>query len=495
MNMTAATPAISLQTPALWHEQCFYAGRWQNGGAGEDIEVVNPATDKVIARVPSLSQSELEKALTAAQQGFEYWRALTALERSARLRRWFELMQTHKEDLARIMTAEQGKPINESRGEIDYAASYIEWFAEEAKRGYGEMIPASKAGQHLLVRPEPIGVSVAITPWNFPAAMITRKAAAALAAGCSMVVKPASMTPLSALALAHLAEQAGIDKGAFSVVTGDSATVGKVFTESRLVKKLSFTGSTSVGRKLMEQCAPNLQKLSLELGGNAPFIVFDDADVELAVKGAIGSKFRNTGQTCVCPNRFLVQAGIHDTFVAALKKAMSELNVGDGFDEQVQQTSLINAGAVDKVKRHYLDALEKGAECELGDEPGTLEHNRVAPILLTGVTPKMQLWQEETFGPVAPVLQFTTEAEGIELANATPFGLAAYFYTQNLDRSWRVGQALESGMVGVNEGGISNAMAPFGGIDQSGFGREGGRQGMQEYQQLKYLCYGPASSD
>lgn len=494
MTSNANTPAFKLECPELWREQCFFAGTWSAGSSGESIEVVNPATDEILARVPKLSAKDLDHALTAAHQGFIFWRGLSAPERAAKLRRWFELMQEHKEDLARIMTAEQGKPIAESRGEIDYAASYIEWFAEEAKRGYGEMIPASKPGQHLLVRPEPIGVSVAITPWNFPAAMITRKAAAALAAGCSMVVKPASMTPLSALALAYLAQQAGIEDSVFSVVTGDSETVGKAFTESTLVKKLSFTGSTSVGRKLMAQCAPNLQKLSLELGGNAPFVVFDDADVALAVKGAIGSKFRNSGQTCVCPNRFLVQAGIHDKFVAALKHAMSELKVGDGFDESVKQTSLINAGAVDKVKRHYDDALAKGAECVLGDVPGSLPHNRVAPILLVGVTPKMQLWQEETFGPVAPIMKFTTEQEGIELANSTPFGLAAYFYTQDVDRSWRVGEALESGMVGVNEGGISNAMAPFGGVDQSGFGREGGRQGIQEYQQLKYLCYGPARS-
>src|SRR5690554_693437 len=492
--MTLTANPLELNHPSLWREQCFYAGQWRSGSSDKIIEVLNPATDQLLAKVPVLARADLEQALSAAQQGFLHWRGLTAPVRAAKLRRWFELMQQHKEDLARIMTAEQGKPIAESRGEIDYAASYIEWFAEEAKRGYGELIPASKTGQHLLVKPEPIGLCVAITPWNFPAAMITRKAAAALAAGCAMVVKPASMTPLSALALAYLAQQAGIDQSVFSVVTGDSDTIAKAFTESQLVKKLSFTGSTQVGRTLMAQCAPNLQKLSLELGGNAPFIVSDDADIALAVKGAMAAKFRNTGQTCVCPNRFLVQAGIHDKFVAALKTAMTKLTVGDGFAANVQQTSLINAAAVDKVQRHYDDALVKGATCVLGERPGALPHNRVAPILLTHVNPDMQLWQEETFGPMAPVLKFTTEQQAIELANATPFGLAAYFYTRDLDRSWRVGEALQSGMVGINEGGISNPMAPFGGIDQSGFGREGGRQGLQEYQQLKYLCYGQAVS-
>jgi succinate-semialdehyde dehydrogenase/glutarate-semialdehyde dehydrogenase len=381
---------MGLKHPALWREQCFYAGKWRSGVSNQTIEVVNPANNEPLATVPALTAEDVTQALQAAQQGFTRWRQLPAPERGAKLRRWFELMLEHQEDLARIMTAEQGKPIAESRGEIAYAASYVEWFAEQAKRGYGEIIPASKPGQHLLVRPEPVGVCVAITPWNFPAAMITRKAAAALAAGCTMVVKPASMTPLSALALAYLAQQAGIDDAAFSVVTGKSDVVGSVFTESSIVKKLSFTGSTAVGRTLMAQAAPNLHKLSLELGGNAPFIVFDDADVPLAVKGAIAAKFRNTGQTCVCPNRFLVQAGIHDTFVAALKQAMSELTVGDGFTEGVTQTSLINSGAVKKVKRHYDDALARGAKCALGEAPGSLPHNRVAPILLLGVTPDMR---------------------------------------------------------------------------------------------------------
>ncbi|UTF60472.1 NAD-dependent succinate-semialdehyde dehydrogenase [Gilvimarinus sp. DA14] len=481
---------IALQDSRLFRQACYSNGEWVSDGNAGSIEVVNPATDEVIGRVPSLDEGQVSASIAAAAEGFASWRKMSVADRSACLRRWFELMHEHKEDLARIMTLEQGKPISESLGEIDYAASYIEWFTEEAKRGYGEVIPAVKANQRIVVRPEPVGVSVAITPWNFPAAMITRKAAAALAAGCSMLVKPSSLTPFSALALAELGERAGLPAGVFSVLTGSSSVIGEVFTQSTTVKKLSFTGSTEVGRKLMAMCADNLHKLSLELGGNAPFVVFDDADLDLAVKGALAAKFRNTGQTCICPNRFLVQAGVHDAFVDKLSAALSEFKVGDGFAEDVKQTSLINADAVKKVQRHYDDALEHGAKVVLGERPGALANNRVAPIVLTGLTADMQIWQEETFGPLAPVMKFDSEQEGIDAANDTPFGLAAYFYASNNDRVWRVSEALQAGMVGANEGGISNAMAPFGGIDQSGFGREGGRQGMAEYQQLKYVCFG-----
>nr|WP_305881973.1 NAD-dependent succinate-semialdehyde dehydrogenase [Gilvimarinus sp. DA14] len=481
---------MALQDSRLFRQACYSNGEWVSDGNAGSIEVVNPATDEVIGRVPSLDEGQVSASIAAAAEGFASWRKMSVADRSACLRRWFELMHEHKEDLARIMTLEQGKPISESLGEIDYAASYIEWFTEEAKRGYGEVIPAVKANQRIVVRPEPVGVSVAITPWNFPAAMITRKAAAALAAGCSMLVKPSSLTPFSALALAELGERAGLPAGVFSVLTGSSSVIGEVFTQSTTVKKLSFTGSTEVGRKLMAMCADNLHKLSLELGGNAPFVVFDDADLDLAVKGALAAKFRNTGQTCICPNRFLVQAGVHDAFVDKLSAALSEFKVGDGFAEDVKQTSLINADAVKKVQRHYDDALEHGAKVVLGERPGALANNRVAPIVLTGLTADMQIWQEETFGPLAPVMKFDSEQEGIDAANDTPFGLAAYFYASNNDRVWRVSEALQAGMVGANEGGISNAMAPFGGIDQSGFGREGGRQGMAEYQQLKYVCFG-----
>ncbi|WP_368045287.1 NAD-dependent succinate-semialdehyde dehydrogenase [Gilvimarinus algae] len=484
--------SIELKDANLFRQRCYLDGEWVESSAGKTIDVLNPADERLIGQVPELEREQVIHALERAQAGFEAWRKAGIIERSACLRRWYELMQEHKEDLARIMTAEQGKPIAESRGEIDYASSYIEWFAEEAKRGYGELIPPAKPQQRILVTPEPVGVAVAITPWNFPAAMITRKAAAALAAGCSMVVKPSGLTPFSALAMAELADRAGFPKGVFSVVTGASSMIGEVFTGSTIVKKLSFTGSTAVGRKLMELSAPRLHTLSLELGGNAPFLVFDDADLDLAVKGAVAAKFRNTGQTCICPNRFLVQDSVHEAFVGKLKEALAELKVGDGFDEQVQQTSLINQKAVEKVQRHYDDALAKGAKSVLGERPGALARNRVAPIILTGVTTDMQLWQEETFGPLAPVMAFGSEEEGIALANDTPFGLAAYFYSRGVDRCWRVGEALKSGMVGVNEGGISNAMAPFGGVDQSGFGREGARQGLAEYQQLKYLCYGRA---
>lgn len=483
---------MKLDNKTLLHNQCYINGQWV-GDTGKTLNVSDPATDEVLGSVPALEQKAVEEAIASATRAFEKWRVFTAEERGDLLYHWYRLMIDNREDLAQIMTAEQGKPLAESRGEIDYAASYIKWFAEEARRAYGETIPAAKERQHIIVVPQPVGVCAAITPWNFPAAMITRKAAAALAAGCTMVVKPSGLTPFSALALAHLAHEAGIPAGVFNVVTGDSATIGDVFCGSHHIKKLSFTGSTAVGRKLMAQCAPNLQKLSLELGGNAPLMVFDDADVDRAVTGALAAKFRNTGQTCICPNRFLVQAGIHDTFVEALSKAVAELKVGEGTDVEVKQCSLINDKALEKVQHHYDDALAKGAHCIQGERPGTLPNNRVAPMVLTGVKPNMQLWHEETFGPLAAVTRFETEEEGLELANDTPYGLAAYFFTRDADRIWRVGEAIKAGMVGINEGAISNAAAPFGGVDQSGFGREGSRHGLSEYQQLKYLCMGPGA--
>ncbi|HEY7886522.1 MAG TPA: NAD-dependent succinate-semialdehyde dehydrogenase [Cellvibrionaceae bacterium] len=483
---------MKLADKALLHNQCYLNGHWVSG-TGQTLSVKNPATGAVLGSVPALEPTVVQDTIANAVTAFEKWKAFTAEKRGDFLYQWYRLMLDNREDLAQIMTAEQGKPLAESRGEIDYAASYVKWFAEEARRAYGDTIPAASKGQHIIVIPQPVGVCAAVTPWNFPAAMITRKAAAALAAGCTMVVKPSGLTPFSALALAHLVHEAGIPAGVFNVVTGDSAAIAEAFCTSRHIKKLSFTGSTAVGRKLMAQCAPNLQKLSLELGGNAPFLVFDDADVDRAVKGALAAKFRNTGQTCICPNRFLVQAGIHDTFVAALGKAVAALKVGDGTDEEVKQCSLINNKALEKVQRHYDDALAKGACVTQGERPGVLPHNRVAPVILTGVKPDMQLWHEETFGPLAAVAQFDTEQEGLDLANDTPYGLAAYFFTGDADRIWRVGEALKAGMVGINEGAISNAAAPFGGVDQSGFGREGSRYGMSEYQQLKYLCFAEAS--
>lgn len=483
---------MKLDNPQLLREQCFIAGEWVGSAS---IEVINPATDKKLGQVPSLERQAVEDAIAAAAKAFDSWRCVSAQERGNYLYRWYELLQAHREDLARIMTAEQGKPLAESRGEIDYAASYIKWFAEEARRAYGEIIPADKPGSQMLVMPEPVGVCAAITPWNFPAAMITRKAAAALAAGCTMVVKPSGLTPLSALALAYLAEQAGIPAGVFNVLTGDSAEIGKIFCQSRQVKKLSFTGSTEVGRRLMAQSADNLQKLSLELGGNAPLIVFNDADIARAVQGTLAAKFRNSGQTCICPNRFLLQTEIHDGFVDALSAAVAELPVGNGMDADVKITSLINSKAVTKVQQHYDDALAKGAHCVYGERPGSLPHQQVAPVILTDVSPEAQLWQEETFGPLVAITRFTTEEEALALANDTQYGLAAYAFTRDADRIWRLGRELKTGMLGINEGAISNAAAPFGGVDQSGFGREGSRHGLYEYLQLKYVCVGPAVSE
>ena len=476
----------------LFRQQCLVGGQWVAASDGATIEVDNPASGEIIGSVPSLSEAQLTECIAQADQAFAEWRKTTALERADLLMRWYDLMLRHREDIASLMTLEQGKPLVESRGEVDYAASFIRWFAEEARRVYGETIPGAKPGQHIVVTRQPIGVTAAITPWNFPAAMITRKAGAALAAGCPMIVKPASATPFTALALGVLAEEAGIPAGVFNVVTGKASMISEVLTGSETVRKLSFTGSTSVGSQLMAQCTEHVQKVSLELGGNAPFIVFDDADLDRAVEGAMVCKFRNTGQTCVCANRFLVQSGIHDQFVEKLAEAMGKLKLGDGFEEGVTQSALINRAAVKKVQEHFDDALAKGAEHVAGASPGEAKGNYVEPVLVTGVTPDMQVCADETFGPLAAVMRFDTEEQAIALANDTPYGLAAYFYSTNIHRVWRVADALEAGIIGINEGAVSNAAAPFGGVKASGLGREGSRHGLDEYTEIKYLCMGGA---
>jgi len=479
-----------LKSPRLFRQQCYVDGRWIDAGTGNTLDVHNPANGELVGQVPVLEADEIDTAVNAAATAFRHWRSRTAQERADRLMDWHDLMLVHREDLATLMTLEQGKPMGESRGEIDYAASFIRWFAEEARRMYGETIPGARIGQHIVVTRQPVGVCAAITPWNFPAAMITRKVGAALAAGCTMVVKPASATPFSALALAVLAEEAGIPHGVFNVVTGSADTISETLTGNPAVRKLSFTGSTDVGRRLMAQCAEHIQKISLELGGNAPFIVFDDADIGRAVEGAMVCKFRNTGQTCVCANRFLVQSAVHDNFVAALAEAMGKLRVGDGFEEGVTQSALINGDAVEKVVEHFEDALAKGAKRVCGPAPDTDRGNYVQPVLLTDINTDMKLCHEETFGPLAAIMRFDTEEEAIALANATPYGLAAYFYSRDIHRVWRVADALEAGIIGINEGLISNPMAPFGGIKESGLGREGSRHGLNEYTELKYLCMG-----
>lgn len=480
----------NLRDKQLFRQQYYINGNWLDADNGATLDVDNPATGQVLGTVPALGARETENAITAAHHAFPAWRAMTAAQRGAILYRWQALMLEHQEDLARIMTLEQGKPLAESGGEIAYAASFLHWFAEEARRAYGDVIPAARPGQQIVVMKQPVGVSAAITPWNFPAAMITRKAGAALAAGCTMVVKPAEATPYSALALAELGERAGLPPGVLNIITGAPQTIGETLTGSPLVRKLSFTGSTEVGRKLMAQCALHIQKISLELGGNAPFIVFDDADLDKAVEGAMASKFRNTGQTCVCVNRFLVQDGIHDAFVEKLKGAMAGLKTGNGLEEGINQSALINREAVDKVQAHLMDALDKGAQVISGGEPHPAGGNYVQPTLITGVTSDMQLCHEETFGPLAAVMRFSTEEEAVAVANDTPYGLASYFYSRDVHRCWRVAEALEAGIVGVNEGLISNAAAPFGGVKESGLGREGSKYGMEEFMEVKYLCMG-----
>ncbi len=482
---------LQLEEPGLLRQQAYINGQWCEADNGARTEILNPATGEPIGSVPNLGRAETRRAIEAAQAAQPAWRALTAKARAQRLRNWLELIMANQEDLARIMTAEQGKPLAEARGEIAYAASFIEWFAEEAKRAYGDVIPAHAADKRILVQKEPVGVAAAITPWNFPSAMITRKAGPALAAGCAMVLKPAPQTPFSALALAALAERAGIPAGLFSVLPADVASsreVGAELCENPVVRKLSFTGSTGVGIKLMEQCAPTLKKLSLELGGNAPFIVFDDADLDAAVEGAIISKYRNAGQTCVCANRLYVQDGVYDAFAAKLQAAVAKLKVGNGMDEGVTTGPLINADAVTKVQRHLADALDKGATLVAGGN--SLGGNFFEPTIVTGVTADMAVAREETFGPLAPLFRFRDEAEVIRQANDTEFGLAAYFYARDLGRVFRVAEALEYGMVGINTGVISTEVAPFGGMKSSGLGREGSKYGLDEYLEIKYLCMG-----
>lgn len=472
----------------LKNNQTLLAGAWVAADSVESIAVTNPATGEVVATVPKMGRAETVRAIVAAEIAQKQWKTLTAAARAAILRRWFDLIKLHAEDLAQILTAEQGKPLAEARGEVNYGASFIEWFAEEAKRVYGETIPSPANDRRLLVIKQPIGVTAAITPWNFPIAMITRKAAPALAAGCGMIIKPAEQTPLSAIALAVLAEEAGVPSGVLQVITGKAREIGAVLCESPVVTKLSFTGSTEVGRILMRQCADTIKKLSLELGGNAPFIVFDDADLDAAVEGAMISKFRNAGQTCVCANRLFVQAGVFDAFAQKLAAKVSALKVGNGTADGVTQGPLIDVAAIEKIESHVSDAVKKGAKLVQGGKRHTLGGTFYEPTVLAGVTADALIFKEETFGPVAPLFRFETDDEVIEMANRTEFGLASYFYSRDIGRIWRVAEALEYGMVGVNTGMISNEVAPFGGVKQSGLGREGSHHGIDEYLEIKYIA-------
>ncbi|MGK2740138.1 NAD-dependent succinate-semialdehyde dehydrogenase [Tepidicaulis sp. LMO-SS28] len=476
---------MQLKDTSLLKTQCYIDGGWMGKGG---IEVTNPATGEVIAEVPSLGATETRAAIDAAEKAFKDWAARPAKERSAILRRWFDLMMENQDDLAVIMTSEQGKPLAEAKGEVAYAASFIEFYAEEAKRVHGAIVPAPTNDRRIVVLKQPVGVVGAITPWNFPAAMITRKVGPALAAGCTCVVKPASQTPLSALALAELGERAGLPKGVLNVVTGKSSDIGGEITANSKVKKLTFTGSTEVGKTLMAQSSDMMKKISLELGGNAPFIVFDDADVEAAVEGAVASKYRNTGQTCICTNRFLVQDGIYDSFIEKLAAKVKELKVGNGLEDGVVQGPLIDKAGLEKVEEHVADAEKKGATILTGGKPHALGGTYYEPTVISGATADMLLAREETFGPVAPVFRFRTEEEAIRLANDTPFGLASYFYSRDVGRCWRVAEALESGLVGVNAGLISTEVAPFGGWKESGIGREGGQWGIEEFLEVKYVA-------
>jgi succinate-semialdehyde dehydrogenase/glutarate-semialdehyde dehydrogenase len=481
---------VQLKDPQLFRQQAYIDGAWVDADNGQTLKVNNPATGEIIGSVPKMGASETRRAIEAADKALPAWRALTAKERANKLRKWFDLMLANLEDLARLMTLEQGKPLSESRGEIAYAASFLEWFGEEAKRVYGDMIPGHQADKRLMVLKQPIGVTAAITPWNFPSAMITRKAGPALAAGCTMVLKPASQTPYSALALAELAERAGIPKGVFSVVTGSAGEVGAELTGNPLVRKLSFTGSTEIGRQLMVECAKDIKKVSLELGGNAPFIVFDDADLDAAVEGALVSKYRNNGQTCVCANRLYIQDGVYDAFVDKLTAAVARLNIGNGLENGVTTGPLIDAKAMAKVQEHIDDAVSKGARVVAGGKPHALGGTFFEPTVLVDVPRNAAVAREETFGPLAPLFRFKDEADVIAMANDTEFGLASYFYARDLSRVFRVGEALEYGIVGVNTGIISNEVAPFGGIKASGLGREGSKYGIEDYLEIKYLCIG-----
>ena len=481
---------FSLQDQDLFRRQAYIGGRWCDADNGATLKVNNPATDEVLGTVPMMGAVETRRAIEAARNAFADWSRKPAKERSILLRRWHDLMLANIDDLGKLMTAEQGKPLAEAKGEVAYATSFIEWFAEEAKRVYGDTIPSPWSERRLVVIKQPIGVCAAMTPWNFPAAMITRKAGPALASGCTMVAKPASATPYSALALAALAERAGIPAGVFNVLTGSSKAIGGELTSNPEVRKVTFTGSTEVGRELMKQSADTIKKLSLELGGNAPFIVFDDADLDAAVEGAIISKYRNAGQTCVCANRLYVQSGVYDAFAEKLVAAVRKLKVGNGFEAGVAQGPLIDHAAVEKVEEHIQDAVSQGAQLLLGGKRHALGQTFFEPTVLADVTPKMKIASEETFGPVAPLFRFDTDEQAIQMANDTEFGLASYFYSRDIGRIWRAAEGLESGMVGINTGLISNEVAPFGGVKQSGLGREGSRYGIEEFVEIKYLCFG-----
>ena len=479
-----------LQNTNLFREANYINGNWVQADSGKSFSVTNPFDNFILGQVPECGQAETKRAIDAAHAAFAGWRALSAKERSDLLFAWARLLEHHKEDLARIMTLEQGKPLAEARGEMDYATAFITWFAEEGRRVYGDVIPSNKRNQRLIVIKQPVGVVAAITPWNFPAAMITRKIAPALAVGCTTVIKPAEDTPFTALALAVLAEKAGIPAGVINIVTGTPELIGMELTSNPLVRKLSFTGSTAVGKLLMAQCASTVKKVSLELGGNAPFIVFDDADLDAAVQGAIASKFRNTGQTCVCANRILVQDSVYTDFTKKLIHAVGKLKVGNGLEKDVTQGPLINADAMTKVKEHIADALEKGGQLVHGGKPHPLGGLFFEPTVLTEAAASMRLAQEETFGPVAALFRFHSEEDAIKLANDTPYGLASYFYSNTLERVWRVSESLEYGMVGINTGIVSTEVAPFGGVKESGIGREGSKYGIDSFVEIKYLCMG-----
>jgi succinate-semialdehyde dehydrogenase/glutarate-semialdehyde dehydrogenase len=481
---------MQLSDQGLFRQQCYIDGEWVDADGGETVDVNNPADDSVLGTIPKMGADETRRAIEAANRAWPGWRKLTAKERAAILRRWFDLMLENQEDLAQLMTAEQGKPLAESRGEIGYGASFVEWFAEEGKRIYGDTIPQHQADKRIVVTKEPIGVVAAITPWNFPNAMITRKCGPALAAGCPIVVKPATQTPYSALALAELAERAGIPKGVFNVVTGKASAIGGEMTSNPVVRKLSFTGSTEIGKLLMEQCAGTVKKTSMELGGNAPFIVFDDADIDSAVEGAMMSNYRNAGQTCVCANRLLVQDGVYDAFTEKLSAAVAGLSVGAGTEDGVQQGPLIDMNAVAKVEEHIADAVGKGAKVVVGGSRHDRGGSFFQPTVLADVTPDMAVAREETFGPLAPLFRFETEEEAIHMANDTEFGLAAYFYSRDIGRIWRVAEGVEYGIVGINTGIISTEVAPFGGVKESGVGREGSHYGIDEFLEVKYMCMG-----
>ena len=492
-TITQSPTGVTLKDPRLFRQSCYVDGAWIVSSAGGTTNVDNPATGEILGTVPKLGVAETRAAIDAANQAFPAWSKKTGKERAGVLRRWFDLMIENQDDLARLMTLEQGKPLIESRGEVAYAASFLEWFGEEAKRVYGDTIPGHQADKRIVVIKQPIGVVACITPWNFPLAMITRKAGPAIGAGCTVVLKPATQTPYSALALAELAERAGVPKGVFNVVTGSAKEIGGELTSNPIVKKLSFTGSTEVGKVLMAQCAGTVKKLSLELGGNAPFIVFDDADLDAAVEGAVASKYRNTGQTCVCTNRLLVQEKVYEAFAEKLAEAVRALKPASGLETGATQGPLIDDAAVSKVEAHIKDAQDKGAKILVGGKRHSLGGRFFEPTVLTDVTPSMAVAREETFGPVAPLFRFKTEAEAVALANDTEFGLASYFYGKDIARVWRVAEALEYGIVGINTGIISTEVAPFGGVKESGLGREGSKYGMDDYLEIKYLCFGGIS--